>query len=99
MNISRSHEQWRTLITEQQASGLTIIDYCRKHQLATSSFYVFRKKLGINSSSFVRTQVTQQVELVTQQSLIELTLGKATLKLPSNTSATYLCQVLRALVY
>jgi len=98
MKISRSHEQWRTLITEQQASGLTIIDYCRKHQLATSSFYVFRKKLGINSSSFVRTQVTQQVELVTQQSLIELTLGKATLKLPSNTSATYLGQVLRALV-
>ena len=98
MKISRSHEQWRTLITEQQASGLTIIDYCRKHQLSTSSFYVFRKKLGINSSSFVRTQVTQQVELVTQQSLIELTLGKATLKLPSNTSATYLGQVLRALV-
>jgi len=98
MKISRSHEQWRTLITEQQASGLTIIDYCREHQLATSSFYVFRKKLGINSSSFVRTQVTQQVELVTQQSLIELTLGKATLKLPSNTSATYLGQVLRALV-
>ena len=97
MNISRSHEQWRTLISEQQARGLTIIDYCRKHQLATSSFYVFRKKLGINSSSFVRTQVTQQVELVTQQSLIELTLGKATLKLPSNTSATYLGQVLRAL--
>ncbi len=98
MKISRSHEQWRTLITEQQASGLTIIDYCREHQLSTSSFYVFRKKLGINSSSFVRTQVTQQVELVTQQSLIELTLGKATLKLPSNTSATYLGQVLRALV-
>ena len=97
MKISRSHEQWRTLITEQQASGLTIIDYCRKHQLATSSFYIFRKKLGINSSSFVSTQVTQQVELVTQQSLIELTLGKATLKLPSNTSATYLGQVLRAL--
>ena len=98
MKISRSHEQWRTLITEQQASGLTIIDYCREHQLSTSSFYVFRKKLGITSSSFVRTQVTQQVELVTQQSLIELTLGKATLKLPSNTSATYLGQVLRALV-
>ena len=98
MKITRSHEQWRTILNEQQTSGLTIIDYCREHQLSTSSFYVFRKKLGITSSSFVRTQVTQQVELVTQQSLIELTLGKATLKLPSNTSATYLGQVLRALV-
>ncbi len=98
MKITRSHEQWRTILTEQQASGLTIIDYCRKHQLATSSFYVFRKKLGITSSCFVRTQVTQQVELITQQSPIELTLGKATLRLPSSTSATYLGQVLRALV-
>tara|TARA_B110000444_G_C18798933_1_gene576377 strand:- start:1338 stop:1634 length:297 start_codon:yes stop_codon:yes gene_type:complete len=98
MKITRSHEQWRAILNEQQASGLTIIDYCRKHQLATSSFYVFRKKLGITTSSFVRTQVTQQVELITQQPPIELTLGKATLKLPSNTCATYLGQVLRALV-
>ena len=98
MKITRSHEQWRAILNEQQASGLTIIDYCRKHQLATSSFYVFRKKLGITTSSFVRTQVTQQVELITQQPPIELTLGKATLKLPSNTCATYLGQVLRALL-
>jgi hypothetical protein len=59
MKITRSQEQWRTLLNEQQASGLTIIDYCREHQLATSSFYMFRKKLGITSSSFVRTKVTQ----------------------------------------
>ena len=98
MKITRSHEQWRTILNEQQTSGLTIIDYCREHQLATSSFYVFRKKLGITSNSFVRTQVTQQVEVITPQPLIELTLGKATLRLPSSTSATYLGQVLRALV-
>jgi len=98
MKITRSHEQWRAIITEQQASGLTIIVYCREHRVATSSFYVFSKKLGITSSSFVRTQVTQQVELISQQPPIELTLGKATLRLPSSTSATYLRQVLRALV-
>jgi len=98
MKITRSHEQWRAILNEQQVSGLTIIDYCRKHQLATSSFYVFRKKLGVTTSSFVRTQVTQQVELITQQPPIELTLGKATLTLPSNTCATYLGQLLRALV-
>jgi hypothetical protein len=97
MKITRSQEQWRTLLNEQQASGLTIIDYCREHQLATSSFYMFRKKLGITSSSFVRTKVTQQVKLIAEQHPIELTFGKATLRLPSNTSATYLGQVLRAL--
>jgi len=98
MKITRSHEQWRTILTEQKASGLTIIDYCREHQLATSSFYVFRKKLGVTSNSFVRTNVTQQVELISQQQPIELTLDKGILRLPSSTSATYLGQVLRALI-
>jgi len=90
MKTTRSHEQWRTILNEQQTSGLTIIDYCREHQLATSSFYRFRKKLGSTSNSFVRTQVTQQVELITQQ--------PPTLRLPSSTTAAYLGQVLRALV-
>lgn len=97
MKITRSQEQWRTIINEQQASGLTIIDYCREHQLATSSFYVFRKKLGITSNRFVRTKVTQKIELIADHPSIELTFGKATLTLPLHTSATYLGQVLREL--
>jgi len=97
MKIIRSQEQWRTILYEQEASGQTIIDYCREHQLATSSFYVFGKKLGITSSSFFRTKAIQQVELIAEQHPIELTFSKATLRLPSNTSATYLDQVLPAL--
>jgi len=43
MRITRSQKQWKALLEGQQTSGLTIIDYCREHQLSTSSFYVFRK--------------------------------------------------------
>ena len=43
MRIFRNQEQWQVIIEKQQTSGLTIIDYCREHQLSTSSFYVFRK--------------------------------------------------------
>ncbi|WP_394349198.1 IS66 family insertion sequence element accessory protein TnpA, partial [Candidatus Enterovibrio escicola] len=39
MRITRSQEQWQTIIDDQQASGLTIIAYCRQQQLSTSSFY------------------------------------------------------------
>jgi len=98
MKITRSQEQWRTILTEQQSSGLSITNYCREHQLPTSSFYVFRKRLGLTSSSFVRAKVTQQVELIAPQQPIELFFGKVTLRIPSSTSATYLGQVLRALV-
>jgi len=45
MRTTRSQEQWQTILNEQQTSGLTIIEYCREHQLSTSSFYVFRKNL------------------------------------------------------
>ena len=97
MRTTRSQEQWQTILNEQQTSGLTIIEYCREHQLSTSSFYVFRKKFGLASSSFVRAKVTQQIELIAHQQPIELTLGKAKLTFPSSISATYLGQVLREL--
>ena len=45
MRILRNLEQWQVIIEKQQTSGLTILDYCREHQLSTSSFYAVRKKL------------------------------------------------------
>ena len=98
MKITRSHEQWRTILNEQQASGLTIIDYCQQQQLSTSSFYAVKKKLGLTSGSFVRAKITQQVKFIEAQDSITLTIGKANVSLPSTTSATYLSQLLRALV-
>lgn len=98
MRITRNPAQWQTIFNEQKTSGLTVIDYCRKHQLSTSSFYLFRKKLGLSTSNFVRTKITQQVEVIAHQHPIELSFAQATLTFPSGTSATYLGQVLRALV-
>jgi len=101
MGITRSQEQWQTIIEDQQTSGLTIIDYCRQQQLSPSSFYAVKKKLGLTSGNFVRAKITQQVELTEAQErgeTITLTIGKANVSLPSTTSATYLSQLLRALV-
>lgn len=47
MRITRSQKQWQAILEEQQTSGLTIIDYCREHQLLISSFYIFRKKQAL----------------------------------------------------
>lgn len=35
MRLSRNHEQLKTIIEDQQTSGLTIIDYCQQQQLST----------------------------------------------------------------
>jgi putative transposase len=47
MGIIRSQAQWQNIFKDQQTSGLTIIGYCREHQLATATFYAARKKLGV----------------------------------------------------
>jgi len=87
MRITSSQEQWQT-----------IIDYCQQQPLSTSSFYSVKKKFGLTSGNFVRAKITQQVELIEAQYSITLTIGKANVNLPSTTSATYLSQLLRALV-
>lgn len=98
MRIMRSQEQWRAIIKAQQASGLTIVDYCQQNELSTTSFYAVKKKLRLSSTSFVRAKITQQVEVVEAPASIMLTVGKVNVTLPATTSATYLSQLLREFV-
>lgn len=35
----KTQDEWAALIVEQQSSDLTIIDFCKEHGLATSSFH------------------------------------------------------------
>ena len=59
MRVTRSQEQWQTIIEGQQTSGLTILDYCQQQQLSTSSFYALKKKLSLSSGNFVRAKIAQ----------------------------------------
>lgn len=55
-------QQWRDLIARQRSSGLSIEDFCRHHQLASSTFFAWRRKLGEqDASAFV--ELTPAVEL------------------------------------
>jgi putative transposase len=97
MKITRNETQWQTLIQNQQTSGLTISDYCQKHHLPTSSFYAFKKKLGLTSNRFVRAKVIQEIEILEEQTSIILSVGHANVTLPATTPAAYLAEVLREL--
>lgn len=94
----RSQEQWRTIIEAQQASGLTIVEYCQQNELSTTSFYAVRKKLGLSSTNFVKARVTQQFEMICEQGGIFITVGKAKVSLPATTSASYLANLLNELI-
>jgi hypothetical protein len=97
MRIFRNQEHWQALIEDQKLSGLSIIDYCHQNQLSTSSFYAARHKTASLSNAFVRTKVTQEVEVSATTLPIELLIGAAKIILPSTTSATYIGQLLREL--
>jgi hypothetical protein len=98
MRIFRNQAQWQVIIENYEASDLSVIDYCLKHQLSTSSFYAARQKIITAPSVFVRTKVTQEVEVIIEQPPIELLVGHAKVILPTTTSATYIGQLLRELV-
>ena len=98
MRISRSQEQWQTIIEVQHISGLTIIDYCQQQQLSTSSFYAVRKKIILSAGNLVRAKISQQVELIEEQTFITVTVGKVNVSLPTSTSVTYLSLLLRELI-
>jgi putative transposase len=98
MRITRSQEQWQTIIEDQQNSGLSIIDYCQQQQLTISSFYAVRKKLSLLSGNFVRAKITQQVELVEQKTAIMVTVGQASVSLAASSPVTYLSLLLRELI-
>ncbi len=93
MRITRSQVQWENIIEEQEISGLTIVDYCRQHQLSTTTFYACRKKFGASQSAFVKATITQQVEVLSHSEPITLTIGSATLS--NTTPAFYAAPLLR----
>lgn len=97
MGKMKSQEQWQQIFAEQKASGLTIVDYCRQHQLSTSNFYMRRKLLAENETSFVQAKLTQQIEFVSQGEPLIVNIGKATVTLPGTTSPAYLVQLLQEL--
>ena len=47
----RSQAQWQQILQDQQSSGLTISDYCKRSEISLSSFYQWRSKLGFSAKN------------------------------------------------
>jgi len=97
MRKTRSLEQWRNIIEEQQASDLTITEFCQQRALSKTSFYAARSKLNTESSRFVRAKVTKHVAPTEQQLPIMLTIGSVKISFPPTMPVAYLSQLLREL--
>ena len=97
----RSSADWQTLVEKQITSGLSVTQFCDKHQLSAQYFYA--RKSIINKSeptTFIKAQVvTKQTTVIASQVDQSITLNTRVgeLTFPHGTSATFIVQLMNGL--
>ncbi len=89
----KTQDEWAVLIVEQQSSDLTIIDFCKEHGLATSSFYKFRKRLQPQDT----TPKFIQAKPAGTSSAISVNLGDISVTISSSCEPVWLASFIKAL--
>lgn len=98
--MRRTKQQWLELIQGQQISDLSITDFCRKQDIPLKNFYAQcshwlkakHTEPNIKSSAFSKVTVAEKPELST--AVITLSIGKATLSIPSSTDVVWLAKLI-----
>jgi hypothetical protein len=88
----RKEQQWRRWIDQWRASGLSVRDFCARHDLATASFYAWRRVLerrAAEQPAFVPVQVVADAVLTQARALeVVLTNGRTVRVAPGFDAAT-----------
>ncbi len=98
--MRRTKQQWLELIQAQQASDLSIIDFCREQGIHLNSFYTRRSdwlkskhtESRIKPPAFSKVTVDEPSKHST--TVITLTIGKATLSIPGSTDVVWLAKLI-----
>jgi hypothetical protein len=93
---------WRRHIFAQRASRLSITEYCHRHSLHSTSFFRWRKLLGlkVSTNSSLPVPAFVAVDLPAGTSAAPLTLhlpGERRLDIAAHCEASLLCRVLAVL--
>ncbi len=92
--------KWLSIVEQQKQSPLTINQFCTQLKISPSTFYQRKRELTALTqpdTSFIKASITKTVEVEAQASPIRLTLGKANLIFPSQTSPQYLAALINEL--
>ena len=90
---------WKEQVDAQQQSGLSGAEYCRKNNLPLKSFYHHRSRLsGSEKLVFVQAKIKPSSSgVASRDSGMVLKAGTCHLHLPSNVSASWLAQLIKAM--
>jgi len=97
--MRRSQKQWRELIAAQERSDLSIVEYCRKNNISTKSFYGRRRALikpasASPSSAFVKAVTPPSSN---SSKFAVLSVGSAELRITKQTDTKWLAALMRQL--
>jgi hypothetical protein len=90
-------DEWRELISQQQSSGLSIVDFCKKHRLATSSFYKFRGQLQLQNNPPRFVKASKPTIDNTIQPSVSIRLGEVSLSFSTHCEPVWLASFVKAL--
>ena len=99
--MKRTKQQWLELIQAQQISNLSIVDFCREQNLPLNNFYARRSDwlksiriaTNLESSAFSKVAVAEKIQSSSAE--VTLSIGQATLSIPSSTDVVWLATLIR----
>lgn len=96
----RKERQWRRWIREWRGSGLTVRDFCYRHDLAQHCFYAWRRELArrdAETMSFIPVRVVPDDQPAAARALEVVLPGGRTLRVIPGFDAATLRQLLAVL--
>ena len=93
--------EWRELVLAQQNSELSVLAFCKQHQLSTSAFYKNRAELFLDETkppAFISAKVTHAIEVQTPEPFVFKHSGFE-LSLPASTSLECIATLFGGLIH
>jgi hypothetical protein len=93
----RSSQEWQTIIEQQEASGLSVADFCQQHQFDCKYFHARKRALLKRQQRKSATSFIKVSKPISNAAMMSLQFGGSTLMLPANTEPNWLAQLFKAL--
>lgn len=93
----RSSQEWQTIIEQQEASGLPVVEFCKQRQVDSKYFHARKRSLLKRQQRKAASPFVKISKPVSNGTMMLLQLGDVTLSIPVNTEPNWLAQLLKAL--
>ena len=93
----RSSKEWQVIIEQQEASGMSVAEYCKQHGLNNKYFHARRQSLLKRQQRKLAPSFIKVSKTDSDSSMMSLQMSGAKLSLPANTAPDWLAHLLKAL--